>query len=276
MSATPSLSHDWWSSFLLHVTQEPRALPHQWSWHMEGGEESTDMGKAMASFQTLLSSFKVEPELARDVNINEYAVYGEQLPSAGAWWIAGLERENAHGLRGNWAIAGALHDFLAGSCSLESYDIDFATDAYKGLLSKPDAGTENYVGARGDYWPTAEYQVYKYYASVMTGQRLKTKPTPEALMDVYATTGEGVIRVLAGTRSRPGDWAIDIVGLPTSRRARVRTFAFSILQGDRFKRVDAPEDLGETEQVVREGRLRVAMQHNDPGTAFAFEVVLLE
>lgn len=72
------------------------------------------MTKAAASFRALLSSFSIPLEQALDININEYAVYGEQLPSAGAWWIAGLERENAHGLRGNWAIAGALHDFLAG------------------------------------------------------------------------------------------------------------------------------------------------------------------
>lgn len=80
-----------------------------------------DMRKAVAGFKDLLASSNIEPKLPLDININEYAVYGEQLPSAGAWWIAGLERENAHGLRGNWAIAGALHDFLAGSSSPFSY-----------------------------------------------------------------------------------------------------------------------------------------------------------
>ena len=115
MSATPSLTHEWWTSFFSHVTQEPQTLPDQWSWHMEGGEESPHMTKAAASFRAIQSSFGISPERPLNININEYAVYSEQLPSAGAWWIAGLERENAHGLRGNWAIAGALHDFLAGS-----------------------------------------------------------------------------------------------------------------------------------------------------------------
>jgi hypothetical protein len=80
---------------------------------MENGDEAFNMANSMASFHALLSKFDIPTE-SLDVNINEYAVYGEQVPSGGAWWIAGLERENAHGLRGNWAMAGALHDFLAG------------------------------------------------------------------------------------------------------------------------------------------------------------------
>lgn len=89
-------------------------------------------------------------------------------------------------------------------------------------------------------------------------------------MDVYATVGRGVVRALAGTRSRPGDWAIDIVGLADLKRVKVKILAFGIPDGDRFKQADGPENLGETEQVVREGRLRVRMQHDDPATAFAF------
>lgn len=80
---------------------------------MENGDEAFTMANSMASFHALLKDFDIPTE-SLDVNINEYAVYGEQVPSGGAWWIAGLERENAQGLRGNWAIAGALHDFLAG------------------------------------------------------------------------------------------------------------------------------------------------------------------
>ncbi|SPN98650.1 uncharacterized protein DNG_01695 [Cephalotrichum gorgonifer] len=257
MSAIPSASHNWWTGFLSLVTQEPQTLPDQWSWHMEGGEECTDMAKTTASFRDLVTAFNIPPALALDININEYAVYGEQLPSAGAWWIAGLERENAHGLRGNWAIAGALHDFLAG------------------LLSKPDAGTEKYAIEGGEYWPLAEYQVYKYYGSSMKGQRLKTMPTPDALLDVYATVEGDVIRVLAGTRSRPGDWAVDIIGLPASDNVKVKTLAFSVADGDRFKQVDGPEDLGDTKQVLEQGRLRITMKHSDPTTAFAFEVTIL-
>ncbi|KAF7553907.1 hypothetical protein G7Z17_g3295 [Cylindrodendrum hubeiense] len=257
MSAVPSVTHDWWTSFLSHtMLQDPGTLPDQWSWHMENGEASMDMAKAVAGFRDLLSEFHVGPELALDININEYAVYGDQLPSAGAWWIAGLERENVHGLRGNWAIAGALHDFLAG------------------LLSKPAAGTEKYETEGGGYWPAAEYQVYKYYASVMGGQRLKTTPNLEGSLDVYATVEGNVIRILAGTRSRPGDWEIDVIGLPNAGQATIKTLAFRVVNGDRFIQVDAPEDLGETLQPVEEGRLRITRKHDDPATAFAFEVTL--
>jgi hypothetical protein len=84
---------------------------------MESGNDCDTMAGSMKTFHELLAKFDIPLDKAQDVNINEYAVYGEQVPSAGAWWIAGLERENAHGLRGNWAIAGALHDFLAGKVS---------------------------------------------------------------------------------------------------------------------------------------------------------------
>ncbi|KAH7166551.1 glycoside hydrolase superfamily [Dactylonectria macrodidyma] len=257
MSAVPSAAHEWWTSFLSHVTSgNQTTLPDQWSWHMEGGDDSPHMSRAVASFRALLATYHIQQEPDLDININEYAVYGEQVPSAGAWWIAGLERENAHGLRGNWAIAGALHDFMAG------------------LLSKPDAGTDKYAIKRGGYWPLAEYQVYKYYASVMRGKRLETKPTPDTALDIYATIENDIIRILAGTRSRPGNWAIDIIGLPDAGRATIRTFQFRNIDGNRFKQVDGPEYLGDTEQLIAGGKLRLVMQHDDPTAAFAFEVMV--
>jgi hypothetical protein len=38
----------------------------------------------------------------KPVNINEYAVYTEQVPSGVAWWISQLERVDESVLRGNW------------------------------------------------------------------------------------------------------------------------------------------------------------------------------
>ncbi|KAF4336739.1 hypothetical protein FBEOM_9369 [Fusarium beomiforme] len=254
MSAIPSTSHEWWTSFLSRRT--PDTLPDQWSWHMEGGEDQVPMSSAMSSFHDLLSKFDIPLDKAQDVNINEYAVYGEQVPSGGAWWIAGLERENARGLRGNWAIAGALHDFMAG------------------LLSKPNAGDAYAIEGEG-YWPTAEYQVYKYYASSMTGQRVKTIPSSDGLLDVYATVEGDVVRVLVGTRSRPGDWAIKVTGLVDSARVQVKTLAFRVVDGDKFKWVDGPESMGEREEAVKNGRLRLEMKHQDPTTAYAFECTIL-
>ncbi|KAM0263259.1 hypothetical protein ACHAPA_008873 [Fusarium lateritium] len=253
MSAIPSTSHKWWTSFLSHC--KPDSLPDQWAWHMENDDEAINMANSMASFHALLKQFDIPTE-SLDVNINEYAIYGDQIPSGGAWWIAGLERENAHGLRGNWAIAGALHDFLAG------------------LLSKPDAGTDSYAIEGEGYWPSAEYQVYKYYASSMTGQRLQTKPSTDGFLDVYATVDGDVLRILAGTRSRPGDWAVEINTSLGDTTVKVRTLAFKTEGKDKFKQVKRPEDLGETEEVIKDGKLRLSIKHEDASTAFAFEVTL--
>ncbi|KAI1027731.1 hypothetical protein LB504_011763 [Fusarium proliferatum] len=255
MSAIPSASHEWWSAFLSCCKD---SLPDQWSWHMEGGDEAVTMASSMASFHDLLTKHGVPLDKAQDVNINEYAVYGEQVPSSGAWWIAGLERENAHGLRGNWAIAGALHDFMAG------------------LLSKPN-GSDGRYSIEGDgYWPTAEYQLYKYYASSMKGQRLKTTASSDGLLDVYATIEGDIVRILAGTRSRPGNWSVDIVGLTDDTHVKVKTLAFRVVDGDKFRCVDGPLDLEEREEVVKEGKLSLKMKHQDPTTAFAFELAIAE
>lgn len=113
MSAIPTVDHDWWTGLLTECLKND-TLPDQWAWHMESGNDCDTMAGAMKTFHELLAKFDIPLEKAQDVNLNEYAVYGEQVPSSGAWWIAGLERHNARGLRGNWAIAGALHDFLAG------------------------------------------------------------------------------------------------------------------------------------------------------------------
>ena len=108
----------------------------------------------------------------------------------------------------------------------------------------------------------------------MKGQRLKTTPTADGLLDVYATTEGDVVRVMAGTRSRPGNWEIDLIGLPTDTGVKVRTFAFQIADGDKFQQIDGPKDLGETEEVVKDDKLRLRMKHQDATTAFAFEVSL--
>ncbi|KAM0341676.1 hypothetical protein ACHAPU_009922 [Fusarium lateritium] len=255
ISAIPTTSHDWWTDFLTECLKSD-TLPDQWSWHMENGNDCDTMASSMKTFHELLSKFNLSLENAQDVNINEYAVYGEQVPSSGAWWIAGLERENAHGLRGNWAVAGALHDFLAG------------------LLSKPNATNEKYDMEGEGYWPTAEYHVYKYYGTDMTGQRVKTTPTPDSFLDVYATVDENVVRVLAGTRARSGDWAIDLVGLSEDGEVKIRTLSFVVMNGDKFNRIEGPGHLDDTTGLVKNGSLRLQMKHEDTTTAYAFEVTL--
>ncbi|KAL6917399.1 hypothetical protein FSST1_008894 [Fusarium sambucinum] len=255
ISAIPTITHEWWDDFLSECLTND-TLPDQWSWHMESGNDCDTMAGSIKTFHELLAKFDIPLDKAQDVNINEYAVYGEQVPSAGAWWIAGLERENAHGLRGNWAIAGALHDFLAG------------------LLCKPNTTEGEYQIEGAGYWPTAEYQVYRYYGSNMTGERVKTTPTPDGFLDVYATKDANVIHILAGTRSRSGDWAIEVIGLPDNSRVQIKTLAFVVAGKDKLERVDGPGHLGETTRVAENGSLRLKMQHKDTTTAYAFEVTL--
>jgi hypothetical protein len=145
-----------------------------------------------------------------------------------------------------------------------------------GLLSKPSASDDSYAIEGKGYWPTAEYQVYKYYASNMKGQRLQTTASSDGLLEVYATVEGDVVRILAGTRSRPGNWMVDVLGLSEDAQVKVRTLAFRVVDGDKFKRVDGPHDLGEREEIVKEGKMRLRMKHQDPTMAFAFELRVLE
>jgi len=108
----------------------------------------------------------------------------------------------------------------------------------------------------------------------MTGQRLKTTPTPDSFLDVYATVDDNVVRILAGTRSRSGDWTIELVGLPEDSEVKIRTLAFIVKDGDKFNNVDGPEHLGDTTDHVKNGCLRLKMEHEDNTTAYAFEVTL--
>jgi hypothetical protein len=108
----------------------------------------------------------------------------------------------------------------------------------------------------------------------MSGQRVKTTPTPDSFLDVYATVDTNIIRVLAGTRSRPGDWAIEVSGFPEDVEVEVRTLAFRVEGGDKFKKVDGPEHLDDTTQMIKSGSLRLMMKQEDPTTAYAFEITL--
>lgn len=95
---------------------------------------------------------------------NEYATYPEQVPSGLAWWISQLERIDAHGLMGQWLSGYQLHDYL---CT---------------LLGKPTAGLPNYKPKQADYWPTGQFQVFKYYAQNMTGYRVGSLPSADLLI----------------------------------------------------------------------------------------------
>lgn len=266
LSAAPSRDNEWWVAFLRHVART-KELPDQWAWHMESGEDTSTMTNTAATFRAMLREHGLADAAASaEINVNEYATFPEQLPSAGAWWIAQLERQDAWGLRGNWAMSGALHDFMAG------------------LVGKPGAGDkEKYQVAGTGYWPTAEYHVYRYYATEMTGERVKTAPTEGEceLGDVYATVQGRMLRILAGARARPGQWAVEVSGVPaatttttTGRRVKIKTLAFKGDEKDHFRQFDAPDGAAEVDVQVEDGKIVLAVEHKDISTAFAFEVTL--
>jgi hypothetical protein len=194
------------------------------------------------------------------ININEYATWSEQVPSGAVWFISQLERENAQGLRGNWAMAGALHDLLAG------------------LVAKPDAGTQNYSETTGGYYPTAEFHVYKYYASEMQGQRLRTEPTQEIDGEVYAVLGEDKLRVLAGTRNARGNWVVSLreggkLGFEDGTEVEVRVLLFGA-KDNHFEACEGPREVERRILVWRGGELRLEVDQEDPGVAYAFEIAV--
>ncbi|KFY29504.1 hypothetical protein V493_02323 [Pseudogymnoascus sp. VKM F-4281 (FW-2241)] len=252
LSASPSTGNTWWTNWATFVAQN-KSIPTQYAWHMETG--GGDMQEAVSTYKTILS----QRGLATDapININEYAVYDEQVPSGAAWWISQLERVNAIGLRGNWLLNGSLHDFMAG------------------LLGKPNAGTPSYDEHAGGYYPAAEFQVYKYYAQNMNGFRVQTIPTADKNGEVYAVVDNDRVRLLAGTRIATGTWEIKLskltsIGLPPSGSLKIHTYKFEG-STDHFARYDQSTDLGMYEHTYSNDELTFPIWSNEPITALAFE-----
>lgn len=253
-SNSPTTNPDWWNAYLTFVAAND-SIPDQWSWHMEyaGG----DMLETNGNLQALLDAHSLP---RRPLNINEYGVAAEQVPAGDAWFIAQLERVDAFGLRGNWATGGtnggALHDFLAG------------------LLGKPNGGTDAYDPAATGYWPNGEWQVYRYYATNMTGTRRGTLPSGDAKLDAYATVDDATVRILVGVRIETGTWQLQVdgleeVGLAESGSVNIHTWGFPDA-GD-YGEVDGPTDLGWVEHAYEGGSVTFPIYQTDAATAYAFE-----
>lgn len=197
---------------------------------------------------------------SRVVNINEYAVYDEQVPSGSAWWISQLERVDAHGLRGNWLSGMELHDFMAS------------------LISKPDNPDNNdFNPTAGGYFPNGDYQVYKYYGTNMTGYRVGTLPSEDLKLDAYATVGDDrVARVLVGVRITTGTWQLQLdnlsaLGLPESGSLNIHTYGFPVAQDVHFGAVSAPNDLGSYSHEYSGDSVTFPVYQTDDNTAYTFE-----
>lgn len=258
LAGSPSTADAWWTAWAAFVATNGSA-PDQYSWHMEGG--SGDMQSSVAALKTILEDNALATD--RPLNINEYAVWDEEVPSGSAWWIAQLERVNAFGLRGNWLSGDALHDFLAG------------------LVTKPGGDDASvYNATAGGYTPTPAWQVYRYYAQDMgVGDRRQTAPTADLLGDVFAvvttTTTTTTARLLVGARAATGTFYIDVygltaIGLPAAGTLDIHTYGFPSTS-DHYAELDAPEDLGWYGHTYSGDVVSFPIFQTDEYTAYAFE-----
>lgn len=84
------------------------------------------------------------------------------------------------------------------------------------LVGKPDdtnGGT--YSNSSGGYWPTGEWQLYKYYNQAQTGVRVASQRSLDNYFDTFATwnplTSRGAI--IAGTNAVNGTYNIKLQNL---------------------------------------------------------------
>ncbi|PVH80942.1 glycoside hydrolase family 39 protein [Cadophora sp. DSE1049] len=253
LAAPPDRNLVWWNTFGPFIASN-NSIPDVYTWH------NLDGGLDIARTLPVLAQWRARYGLPdKPKNINEYAGPSEQVPSTGTWYISRLERYNIQGLRANWASAFELHDYLGN------------------LLGKPGAGTDAYQPTGTGYWPVGEWQVYKYYASSMTGQRVATTGSADGLFDVYATRGgaANTVKILAGTRGTTGMYDITVTGLSAvglkSGSVNIRTRRFD--NNGKYGEVDAPVDLGVYGHAIENDQITFWVQPETENTAYAFEFV---
>ncbi|KAI9655101.1 MAG: hypothetical protein M1821_005584 [Bathelium mastoideum] len=256
-AGAPTPSNTWWTKWLTQIKGNS-TIPDQYSWHLEGSisDVNDDLQTNNATFASMLTSAGLSQP--KQVNINEYATFPEQVAAGAAWWISRLERYNAIGLRGNWLSGYELHDLMAS------------------LISKPNADSSSYSYTGTGYYPVGEWQVYKYYNQNMTGHRAGTTGSGDRVLDVYATVGSDQVRVLTGVRLATGTWYITInklsaVGLPTSGSLNIHTWGF--VDKGHYGEVDAPTDRGTVAHTYSGDSVTFAVYQTsqDEYTAWAFE-----
>lgn len=227
-------------------------MPDQYVWHEESGAGSS----MTSSYAGLITILKQNGLPLKTVNINEYALFDEQVPAGSAFWISQLERYNAIGLRGNWLSGTQLHDLAAS------------------LLSKPNPNDYASTG----YFANGDYQVYKYYTQNMTGNRVGSSVSSDGKFDAYATVGGGFAKVLMGVRPpTTGTYSVTMnklsaLGLPASGNLNVRTWKFPAGSGDvHYSRVDGPTDLGYVSHSYSGDSISLPYYQTDKTTAIAWE-----
>ena len=219
-SLSPSLNNTNWQTWLSTIAAHD-TIPDIYSWHHIAGPAPDPAAHA---FTTLLAAHDLP---ARPLDVNEYAWPEEQNAAHSAWYLAQLERHDMRGLRANWGMGEALHDFMA--------NLVFKDDEEK-------------------YKPTGEWYLYEYYAA-MEGERAVSSASEDGLFDAFGVVGGEGVRILAGTASVCGRYEISVggllaLGLPEEGEVAVRTLRFDYEGTD----VDTggPVDLG-TENVAYSG-----------------------
>lgn len=254
LASQPYSTNTWWASFLDYIAAND-TIPDQYTWHLEGSttDANDDLQTNIPNLDSMLAARGL-PQ--RQININEYATFPEQVPAGNAWWISRLERYNAWGLRGNWLSGLELHDLLAS------------------LLSKTSAENGDYSYTDTSYFPNGGWNVYKYYATNMTGYRAGTTGSEDRLLDIYVTVGSDKVRVLTGARIETGTWAVEIdslssVGLPTEGTVNIQTWGFDWT--GYYDPVGAPSDRGIVEHDYSGDSVVFPIYQTDAVTAWAFE-----
>jgi hypothetical protein len=247
----PEATNTWWTEWLAQISGN-NTVPDQYAYHLEGTltEVDNDPQFTNASLRALLQQYGL-PE--RQVNINEYAEFIEQIPSGYAWWISRLERHNFIGLLGNWQSGTTLHDLFANLLTKVADPFDYqATD---------------YAMAPG-------YPVYQYYNLNMTGSRVNTTGSADRELDVYATVGRDRVRILAGVRVTTGTWQITVdnmnaAGYPPEGNVSIDTWGFD--GTSQFQVVGPPSFRNRVTHAYSDNTLSFPIFQTDNHTAWAFE-----
>jgi hypothetical protein len=100
LAAQPILTDTWWTNWLFQIAGNG-TIPDQYAWHIEGSvaDVNDDLQTNNESLAAMLAAAGLDQP--KQVNINEYDTFDEQIAAGAAWWIARLERYDAIGLRGN-------------------------------------------------------------------------------------------------------------------------------------------------------------------------------